>query len=234
MDCPNTTIYPLANFSNRNTSVFIQEFFDFLGFLRRYWRRTSAALFVHHTLVSVFIPQVPLMQCRPLHCSIAVCIDQHFHSFFSVFSIENTEFNRCSLLDAHFDAPCINKWPLTLKWRHTLMWRHWRRVKIWRHTVLKFGDDIGSDASDRRHFRRDTRLRFVTFWAGCYEITITTIDLSCVKIMSEKLHSEYRILWASLCASFALFSQNWGNGNISPRIFWTPLVSFFIKLSIAL
>ena len=56
-----------------------------------------------------FIPLVPLMQCRFLHCSIAVCLDQHFHSFSSVFSIENTEFNLCSLFDAHFDAPCINK-----------------------------------------------------------------------------------------------------------------------------
>ena len=49
------------------------------------------------------------MQCRSLHCSIAICLDQHFHSLFSVFSIENTEFNRCSLFDAHFDASCINK-----------------------------------------------------------------------------------------------------------------------------
>ena len=64
------------------------------------------------------------------------------------------------------------KLPLSLKWRHTLMWRHWCHVKIWRHTVLKFGDDIGSDASDRRHFRRDTGLRFVKFWAGCYEVTL--------------------------------------------------------------
>ena len=39
------------------------------------------------------------------------------------------------------------------------------------------------------------------------DVTITTIDLSCVQIMSVKLHSRYRILWASLCASFALFSQ---------------------------
>ena len=39
------------------------------------------------------------------------------------------------------------------------------------------------------------------------DVTISTIYLSCVKIMSVKLHSEYRILWASLCASFALFSQ---------------------------
>ena len=39
------------------------------------------------------------------------------------------------------------------------------------------------------------------------DVTITTIDLSCVKTMSVKLHAEYRILWASLCASFALFSQ---------------------------
>ena len=39
------------------------------------------------------------------------------------------------------------------------------------------------------------------------DVTITTIDLSCVKIMSVKLHAEYRILWASLCASFVLFSQ---------------------------
>ena len=109
MYCPNTTIYPLANFSNHDKSVFIQEFFDFLNFLRRYLRRTSSALFVHHTFVSVLIPRVPLMQCRSLHCSIAVCLDQHFHSFFSVFSIENTEFNCCSLFDAHFDAPCINK-----------------------------------------------------------------------------------------------------------------------------
>ena len=38
-------------------------------------------------------------------------------------------------------------------------------------------------------------------------VTITTIDLSCVQIMSVKLHSWYRILWASLFASFALFSQ---------------------------
>ena len=109
MYCPNTTVYPLANFSNRDTSVFIQELFDFLNFLRRYWRQTSAALFVHHTFVSVFIPRVPLMQCRSLHCSIAICLDQHFHSFFSVFHIENTEFNRCSLVDTHFDAHCINK-----------------------------------------------------------------------------------------------------------------------------
>ena len=40
------------------------------------------------------------------------------------------------------------------------------------------------------------------------DVTITTIDLSCVKIMSVKLYSEYRILWASLCASFVLISQN--------------------------
>ena len=49
------------------------------------------------------------MQCGSLHCRIAVCLDQHFHCVFSVFSIENTEYNRCSLFDAHFDAPCINK-----------------------------------------------------------------------------------------------------------------------------
>ena len=30
-------------------------------------------------------------------------------SFLVFFSIENTEFNRCSLFDAHFDAPCMNK-----------------------------------------------------------------------------------------------------------------------------
>ena len=36
----------------------------------------------------------------------------------------------------------------------------------------KFEDDIASDTSDRRHLRRDTRLRFVTFWAGCYEVTL--------------------------------------------------------------
>ena len=38
--------------------------------------------------------------------------------------------------------------------------------------MLKFGDDIGSDESDRRQFRSDTSLRFVTFWPGvtrcCY------------------------------------------------------------------
>ena len=39
------------------------------------------------------------------------------------------------------------------------------------------------------------------------DVTITTIDLACVKIMSVKLHAEYIILWALLCASFALFSQ---------------------------
>ena len=33
------------------------------------------------------------------------------------------------------------------------------------------------------------------------DVTITTIDLSCVKIMSVKLHAEYNILWASLCAN---------------------------------
>ena len=38
--------------------------------------------------------------------------------------------------------------------------------------MLKFGEDIGSDASDKRHFQRDTFLRFVTFWAGCYEVTL--------------------------------------------------------------
>ena len=113
MYCPNTTVYLLADFSNRDTSVFIQELFDFLNFLRRYRRRTSAALFVHHTYVSVFIPRVPLMQCGSLHCSITVCLDQHFHSFFSVFHIENTEFNRCSLFDTHFDAHCINKMAAT-------------------------------------------------------------------------------------------------------------------------
>ena len=109
MYCPNTTVYPLANFSNRDTSVFIQEFFDFLNFLQHYWCRTSAALFVDNTFISIFIPRVPLMQCCSLLCSIAICLDQHFHSFFSVFSIENTECNPCSLFDAHFDAPCINK-----------------------------------------------------------------------------------------------------------------------------
>ena len=50
-----------------------------------------------------------LMQCHFLNCSIDVCLDQRFHSFFSVFSIENTEFNRYSLFNAHFDAPCISK-----------------------------------------------------------------------------------------------------------------------------
>ena len=39
------------------------------------------------------------------------------------------------------------------------------------------------------------------------DVTITIIDLSRVKIMLLKLHSEYKILWASLCASFAMFSQ---------------------------
>ena len=38
-------------------------------------------------------------------------------------------------------------------------------------------------------------------------VTITTIHLSCIKLMSEKLHSGYRILSASLFASFAPFSQ---------------------------
>ena len=38
--------------------------------------------------------------------------------------------------------------------------------------MLKFGDDIGSDASDRRQFLSDTSLRFVTFWAGCYEVLL--------------------------------------------------------------
>ena len=38
--------------------------------------------------------------------------------------------------------------------------------------MLKFGDDIGSDASDRRQFRSDTSLSFVTFWAGCYEVLL--------------------------------------------------------------
>ena len=38
--------------------------------------------------------------------------------------------------------------------------------------MLKFGDEIGSDASDRRQFRSDTSLRFVTFWAGCYEVLL--------------------------------------------------------------
>ena len=36
----------------------------------------------------------------------------------------------------------------------------------------KFGDEIGSDARDRRHFRRDTSLCFVTLWAGCYKVTL--------------------------------------------------------------
>ena len=39
------------------------------------------------------------------------------------------------------------------------------------------------------------------------DVTITTKDLSFIKKMSVMLHSEYRILWALLCASFALFSQ---------------------------
>ena len=39
------------------------------------------------------------------------------------------------------------------------------------------------------------------------DVTITTIDLSSVKIMSVKLYSEDRILWASLCASFVRFNQ---------------------------
>ena len=38
-------------------------------------------------------------------------------------------------------------------------------------------------------------------------VTITTILLSCVKIMSAKEHSGYRILGASLCESFPPFSQ---------------------------
>ena len=162
MYCPNTTVYPMAN---RDISVFIQEFFVFLNFLRRYWRPTSAALLVYHTFVSVFIPRVPLMQCRSLHFSIAVCLDQHFHSFFSVFPLrtQNLIAGLCSTLILMLLV--LIKWPLTLKWRHMLMWCHWRPVKIWGHTVLKFGNDIGSDASDRHHFRRDTSLRFVTFWA---------------------------------------------------------------------
>ena len=38
--------------------------------------------------------------------------------------------------------------------------------------MLKFGDDIGSIAIDRRQFRSDTSLCFVTFWAGCYEVLL--------------------------------------------------------------
>ena len=55
------------------------------------------------------------------------------------------------------------------------------------------------------------------------DVTIITIELSCVKIVSVKLHSEYRILWVSLCASFALFSQKlreWQ--HLSAYFFNTP------------
>ena len=38
--------------------------------------------------------------------------------------------------------------------------------------MLKFGDNIRSDTSDRRQFRSDTSLRFVTFWAGFYEVLL--------------------------------------------------------------
>ena len=58
------------------------------------------------------------------------------------------------------------------------------------------------------------------------DVTITTIDLSCVKIMSVKLHAEYRILWASLCASFALFSQKLREWQLQSAYFLnTPRIS---------
>ena len=73
--------------------------------------------------------------------------------FFEVCRYENSEFKRRSLLDAHFDAPCINIMATNTQMMQTMMGRHLRRVRVGRHTVLKFRDDIGSDASDRRHFR---------------------------------------------------------------------------------
>ena len=67
-------------------------------------------------------------------------------------------------------------------------------------------------------------------WVLQGNVTITTIDLSCVKIMSVKLHSEYRILWALLCASFALFGQKqreWQNLSAcffnTPHAYWLAL-----------
>ena len=54
------------------------------------------------------------------------------------------------------------------------------------------------------------------------DITITTINLSCLKIISAKLHSEYRIIWASLCASFALFSQKLRE--------WQHLSAYFLNI----
>ena len=38
--------------------------------------------------------------------------------------------------------------------------------------MLKFGDDIESDAIDKCQFRSDTSLPFVTFWARCYEVML--------------------------------------------------------------
>ena len=73
------------------------------------------------------------------------------------------------------------------------------------------------------------------------DVTITTIDLSCVKIMSEKLHSEYRILRASLSASFALFSQKlreWQHQSAyffnTPRIYLIQPKSHLIQYRLTL
>ena len=97
--------------------------------------------------------------------------------FFEVCRHKNIEFNRGSLLDAHFDAPCINKMAAynqitSDRGVTSLTSCQGQLVRDEHYTMLKFGDDIGSEASDRRQFRSDTSLRFVTFWAGCYEVTL--------------------------------------------------------------
>ena len=84
---------------------------------------------------------------------------------------KNIEFNRRSLLDAHFDAPCINKMAAYTQMTSDNVVTS-RRVRVGHYTMLKFGDGIGSEASDKRQFRSDTSLHFVTFWAGCYEVLL--------------------------------------------------------------
>ena len=85
---------------------------------------------------------------------------------------KNIEFNRHSLLDTHFDAPCINKMAAYTQMTSDNVVTSLTSYQGWALYYVKFGDDIGSDASDRRQFRSDTSLRFLTFWAGCYEVLL--------------------------------------------------------------
>ena len=96
------------NFSNHDRSVFIQVFLI---------SRTFCDVIDVGRLRCSTITFLYLLSYHEYHLCIAVLFIAaspyaltNISSFFSVFFfIENTEFNRCSLFDAHFDAPCINK-----------------------------------------------------------------------------------------------------------------------------